>query len=188
MKLKILVHGVNIIKNILHYSWNNAHSIWVMKLPLNRKRYNTTKNSYSIQHYKQYSNTKHLVQVNRQNADKYDALTLLSTVNHPFSPSTPQKWKEGPQNSPKLLQVKTCYWYYSCFSHTATGGWKSPTLIAILSPKKNNGESKCGKKTRRHLISTKQRLLWWKDMTVTERIILTFLTSIVCVFPDDVCP
>lgn len=40
MKLKILIHGVNIIKNILHYSWNNTHSIWVMKLPLNRKRYN----------------------------------------------------------------------------------------------------------------------------------------------------
>lgn len=76
MKLKILIHGVNIIKNILHYSWNNAHSIWVMKFPLYGKRYNITKNSYSIQHYKQYSNTKHLVQVNRQNADRYDALTL----------------------------------------------------------------------------------------------------------------
>lgn len=37
MKLKILIHRVNIIKDILYYSWNNPHSIWVMKLPLIRK-------------------------------------------------------------------------------------------------------------------------------------------------------
>lgn len=47
MKLKILIHRVNIIKNILHYSWNNTHSIWVMKLPLIRKKYNKMKHTES---------------------------------------------------------------------------------------------------------------------------------------------
>lgn len=125
----------------------------------------TKKKSYSIQHYKQYSNTKHLVQVDRRNTDRYDALTLRSKVNHPLSPRIPPKWKKQPQNSPKLPQMNVI----DILVFLILLRMKEPTLNAILSPKiimqyQNVAE----RKHTDNLISTKQRLLWWKDITVRE--------------------
>lgn len=56
MKLKILIHRVNIIKDILYYSWNNPHPIWVVKLPLIEKR--NEKNIYTKSNSTKYLKVK----------------------------------------------------------------------------------------------------------------------------------
>lgn len=34
MKLQVFIHGIDIIKNVLHYPGDNAHCICVMKITL----------------------------------------------------------------------------------------------------------------------------------------------------------
>ncbi len=35
MEFQVFIHGVNVVEYILDDSWNNAHAIWIMQVPLN---------------------------------------------------------------------------------------------------------------------------------------------------------
>lgn len=34
MKLQVLIHGINVVEDILNNSGNNSHHAWVMEFPL----------------------------------------------------------------------------------------------------------------------------------------------------------
>ncbi len=35
MEFQVFIHGVNVVEYILDDSWNNAHAIWIVQVPLN---------------------------------------------------------------------------------------------------------------------------------------------------------
>lgn len=34
MEFQVFIHGVNVVKYVLYYTWNDSHSIWVMQITL----------------------------------------------------------------------------------------------------------------------------------------------------------
>ena len=37
MKLQVLIHGINVVEDILNNSGDDSHHIWVMEFPLKKK-------------------------------------------------------------------------------------------------------------------------------------------------------